>query len=89
MADDWKRAIWRIEKLEKMIDYFYSSKTPYDGTVVDLCRGEIERIKIEHLSNCSYCESIEKSTPASPRRKYKYCPMCGREREKKWRGGNK
>ena len=29
---------------------------------------------------CNYCESIEKSTTKSPRRKYKYCPMCGRVR---------
>lgn len=30
---------------------------------------------------CDYCNSIEISTPASPRRNYKYCPMCGRKRE--------
>ena len=26
---------------------------------------------------CSYCLGIYSSTPASPKRKYKYCPMCG------------
>ena len=30
---------------------------------------------------CDYCKSIEKATPASPRKKYKYCPMCGRKRK--------
>ena len=29
---------------------------------------------------CGYCKSILESTPASPRRKYRYCPMCGRLR---------
>lgn len=27
---------------------------------------------------CNYCESIKNSTPASPRKKYNYCPMCGK-----------
>ena len=26
---------------------------------------------------CDYCLNIRSSTPASPRRKYIYCPMCG------------
>ncbi|SCG82715.1 hypothetical protein DW1_1142 [Proteiniborus sp. DW1] len=26
---------------------------------------------------CKYCMSIYTSTPASPKRKYKFCPMCG------------
>ena len=29
---------------------------------------------------CGYCRSILEATPASPMRKYKYCPMCGRLR---------
>ena len=29
---------------------------------------------------CEYCKSIEESTLKSPRRKYKYCPICGRAR---------
>lgn len=29
---------------------------------------------------CTYCKSILESTPASPRHKYIYCPMCGRRR---------
>lgn len=31
--------------------------------------------------DCEYCKSIDESTPKSPRRKYKYCPMCGKERK--------
>lgn len=27
---------------------------------------------------CEYCIDIYNTTPASPRRRYKYCPMCGR-----------
>lgn len=29
---------------------------------------------------CEYCVDIENATPKSPRRRYKYCPMCGRKR---------
>ena len=28
---------------------------------------------------CDYCIGIYRSTPSSPKRKYKYCPMCGRK----------
>lgn len=28
---------------------------------------------------CDYCIGIYRSTPNSPKRKYKYCPMCGRK----------
>lgn len=31
---------------------------------------------------CDYCKGILKSTKASPRRNYIYCPMCGIKREK-------
>ncbi len=29
---------------------------------------------------CEYCGSIDNSTSNSPRRKYKFCPMCGKPR---------
>ena len=29
---------------------------------------------------CDYCKSIEEATSKSPRKKYKFCPMCGRLR---------
>lgn len=32
---------------------------------------------------CEYCISIEEATKKSPRKKYKYCPMCGRKRGSK------
>jgi len=31
--------------------------------------------------DCECCKSIDESTSKSPRRKYKYCPMCGKERK--------
>lgn len=31
---------------------------------------------------CVYCDSIEQATPKSPRKRYIYCPMCGKKREK-------
>ncbi len=31
----------------------------------------------DYVLPCEYCKSIEESTLKSPRRKYKYCPMCG------------
>ncbi|MBU5440278.1 hypothetical protein KQI42_19985 [Tissierella sp. MSJ-40] len=40
---------------------------------------------------CSYCAKIYNSTPKSPRRKYKHCPMCGEKlnkgKFKDWRVG--
>lgn len=39
---------------------------------------ETQRINGE----CLYCADIYRSTPKSPKRKYKYCPMCGKELEK-------
>ena len=30
---------------------------------------------------CDYCKGIDESTKKSPRRKYKFCPMCGRLRD--------
>lgn len=29
--------------------------------------------------DCSYCLKIYESTSSSPRKKYKYCPMCSKE----------
>lgn len=34
------------------------------------------------VKECDYCKGILKSTKASPRRNYIYCPMCGIKREK-------
>ena len=33
-----------------------------------------------HHEPCEYCKSIEEATSKSPRKKYKFCPMCGRLR---------
>lgn len=37
---------------------------------------------------CLYCKSIYESTTASPKKKFKYCPMCATEidksKMKKW-----
>ena len=38
---------------------------------------------------CDYCINIENATQASPRHKYKFCPMCGRYREFVNNGGSK
>jgi hypothetical protein len=35
----------------------------------------------KHQNCCNYCKSIDKATPASPKKKYNYCPMCGRRRQ--------
>lgn len=32
--------------------------------------------------DCEYCVSIYNTTLASPRRKYEYCPMCGKRLDK-------
>lgn len=30
------------------------------------------------MNVCYFCKSIETATPASPKKKYRFCPMCGR-----------
>ena len=30
---------------------------------------------------CEYCKKIDEATPKSPRKKYNFCPMCGRYRK--------
>ena len=48
-----------------------------------------KRIKKLPSGECEYCIDIYNTTTASPRRKYKYCPMCGKELDrskiKEWR----
>jgi hypothetical protein len=44
-------------------------------------REDDENLKIWiHYVPCEYCKSIDESTKKSPRKKYKFCPMCGRVR---------
>ncbi|AOY77209.1 hypothetical protein [Clostridium formicaceticum] len=51
------------------------------GQLLELMAREVNGLY--ENKNCSYCDSIEKATPASPRKKYLYCPMCGRDRRDK------
>jgi predicted amidophosphoribosyltransferase len=41
-----------------------------------------ERLKLTQEGDCEYCLSIYQSTSKSFKRKYKYCPMCGKEIDK-------
>lgn len=38
---------------------------------------------------CDYCIGIYRNTPSSPKRKYKYCPMCGRKLDLDSKSGNR
>jgi hypothetical protein len=35
---------------------------------------------VTKIDKCNYCIGIDNATPKSPRKKYKFCPMCGRKR---------
>ena len=54
--------------------------TSIDATATDLIEKALYLGESGDYIPCNYCENIEKSTAKSPRRKYKYCPMCGRVR---------
>ena len=54
--------------------------TSIDKATVDLAEKTLYTGFEGDYIPCNYCESIEKSTAKSPRRKYKYCPICGRAR---------
>ena len=54
--------------------------TSIDKATVDLAEKTLYTGFEGDYIPCNYCKSIEKSTAKSPRRKYKYCPMCGRAR---------
>jgi hypothetical protein len=32
------------------------------------------------IGRCEYCDSIDQATKKSPRKRYIFCPMCGRKR---------
>ena len=88
MSEDWKERIWKTEKLEELIkkyEHFIKDNPEASENernrwklVIELAEQEKQCIRKQY---CDYCISIENSTPASPRHKYKYCPMCGRRRD--------
>jgi len=55
------------DTVDKYEDGFFLTYDAYDRLMAYKLKEE-----------CEYCKSINDSTPASPKRKYKYCPMCGR-----------
>ena len=58
--------------------------TSIDTTSMDLAEKVLyKEFNVIDDEPCDYCNSIKISTPASPRRKYKYCPMCARRVEVK------
>ena len=50
----------------------FKSQHKFNEWLNEECRGNSDS-----SSYCDYCLNIRSSTPASPRRKYIYCPMCG------------
>ena len=81
--DDIKLAIKALKEYKKRIRYRevleIISVTSIDVTSINLANTVL--YKEFNIEPCHYCNSIKISTPASPRHKYKYCPMCGRELE--------
>ena len=67
-----------------LIDKLADISDLYDKSVDDgfyLTKENYEKLLENKLkSRCEYCISIDNATKKSPRKKYKYCPMCGRRR---------
>lgn len=82
--DDFARANYLIdvgiefESIVKRLD----KGEPTDGLLSELTERVREHVSMDssEKTECSYCSvTLSDLTPASPRRKYKYCPMCGEE----------
>ena len=78
-GEDIKLAIKALKEYKKQIRYRevleIISATSIDVTSISLANTTLnEEFKIKP---CDYCNDIKTSTPASPRHKYEYCPMCG------------
>lgn len=54
--------------------------TSIDTTATDLIEKALYLGESGDYIPCDYCRNINRSTKSSPRRKYVYCPMCGRRR---------
>ena len=48
--------------------------------LTEKCYEKLLERKLDLQEKCQYCKNIEASTNKSPRKKYIYCPMCGRKR---------
>lgn len=58
------------DKLDEYDEGFFLTYAAYDRLMAHKLKEE-----------CEYCKGINSATPKSYRRKYKYCPMCGRKRK--------
>lgn len=66
---------------ERYHDVLYIIKTTsIDATSVDIAEKALYTKQDLDSEPCDYCKSIEEATSKSPRRKYRFCPMCGRVR---------
>lgn len=54
--------------------------TSNDATSVDIAEKALYTKQDLDSEPCDYCKSIEEATSKSPRKKYRFCPMCGRVR---------
>lgn len=76
---NWYRI--RFERYREVLKII--AATSIDTTSIDLAeRALYKEFNVIDDEPCDYCKSIEKATPASPRHKYKHCPMCGKRRIK-------
>lgn len=54
--------------------------TSTDAASVDIAEKALYTKQDLDSEPCDYCKSIEEATSKSPRKKYRFCPMCGRLR---------
>lgn len=60
---------WELQKV-RVSQGFYLTKQEYVRLVGN---------KLNINDKCYYCKGIDEATKKSPRKKYMFCPMCGRK----------
>lgn len=74
-----KEAVLKETKIRKRIDMFTIEFI--DDGERRAVNGDDPNLKLWiHHEPCDYCKSIEEATSKSHRKKYRFCPMCGRLR---------
>lgn len=75
---NWYRI--RFERYREVLKII--ATTSIDNVSVDLANKTLyKEFNVVENEPCKYCRSIDNATKSSPRKKYKFCPMCGRIRD--------
>lgn len=72
VKQDFKKV---VEELKWIIEY--QEKENIDKLQTETLKKALAIIEAPGNENCEYCISIKNATKASPKKRYKYCPICG------------